>query len=57
MISCIIEKLEEERHIMVVMPAMLVGAKFTDFQQKYPHRIVDVGIAEELAADMSAALP
>ena len=55
-ISTIIEKLEEERHIMVVMPAMLVGAKFTDFQQKYPHRIVDVGIAEELAADMSAAL-
>lgn len=55
-ISSILEKLEEERYIMVVMPAMLVGAKFTDFQQKYPHRIVDVGIAEELAADMSAAL-
>lgn len=55
MASCL-AKLEEERHIFVVMPAMLVGAKFSNFQLKYPHRIVDVGIAEEQAAVMSAAL-
>lgn len=55
-ISYSIEKLMPQHDIFVVMPAMLVGAKFSSFQQKYPHRLVDVGIAEEHAAVMSASL-
>lgn len=55
-ISYLIEKLMDAHDIFVVMPAMLVGAKFSNFQQKYPHNLVDVGIAEEHAAVMSAAL-
>ncbi len=55
-ISYIIEKLMDKHDIFVVMPAMLVGAKFSNFQLKYPHRLLDVGIAEEHAAVMSASL-
>lgn len=55
-ISYLIEKLMDQHDIFVVMPAMLVGAKFSNFQQKYPHRLLDVGIAEEHAAVMSASL-
>lgn len=55
-ISKIIDSLMEKHDIFVIMPAMLVGAKFLDFQKKYPNRILDVGIAEEHAASMSAAL-
>ncbi len=55
-IANIVEKLAEPLDLFVVMPAMLVGARFIDFQKKYPNRIIDVGIAEEHAAVMSAAL-
>lgn len=55
-ISYIIEQLEEVYDLFVVMPAMLVGAKFLRFQSKYPHKVLDVGIAEEHAAVMSASL-
>lgn len=40
----------------VVMPAMLVGTKFEKFYQQFPDRLIDVGIAEEHAATMAAAL-
>ncbi len=55
-IANIIEELAEEKDLFVVMPAMLVGGGFLRFQEKYPKRIVDVGIAEEHAAVMSAAM-
>ncbi|MCK9234306.1 MAG: 1-deoxy-D-xylulose-5-phosphate synthase [Acholeplasmatales bacterium] len=55
-ISVIIEKLTEKEDIFVVMPAMLMGTKFLAYQKKYPRRIIDVGIAEEHAAVMSASL-
>lgn len=55
-ISKIIDSLMGKYDIFVVMPAMLVGAKFVEFQKKYPNKILDVGIAEEHAASMSAAL-
>lgn len=40
----------------VVMPAMLVGTKFEKFYKQFPNRLVDVGIAEEHAATMAAAM-
>ncbi len=55
-IAGIIDYLALEENIFVVIPAMMIGSKFTRFQQKYPNRIIDVGIAEEHAAVMSAAL-
>lgn len=40
----------------VVMPAMLVGTKFEKFYKQFPNRLIDVGIAEEHAATMAAAM-
>ena len=48
--------LQNKRKTFVVMPAMLVGTKFERFYEQYPDRLVDVGIAEEHAATMAAAM-
>lgn len=55
-VANIMEKLAISKDLFVIMPAMLVGARFLDFQAKYPERIIDVGIAEEHAAVMAAAM-
>lgn len=55
-IANIITSYAEEKDIHVVIPAMIVGSGFLNFKEKYPNRIIDVGIAEEHAAVMSAAL-
>lgn len=55
-ISTILEKLTETKDIYVIMPAMLVGSKFLKYQEKYPSKIIDVGIAEEHAAVMASAM-
>ena len=40
----------------IVVPAMINGGGLIRFQQTYPHRIYDVGIAEQMAVTMSAGL-
>lgn len=55
-ISLIIEDLTTTNDIYVIMPAMLVGSKFLNYQEKHPQRIIDVGIAEEHAAVMASAM-
>lgn len=55
-ISAILEKYAVEKDLYVLIPAMIVGGGFLEFEKKYPNRIIDVGIAEEHAAVMSAAL-
>ncbi|HKL61027.1 MAG TPA: 1-deoxy-D-xylulose-5-phosphate synthase [Acholeplasma sp.] len=40
----------------VIMPAMIVGTKFSHFYETYQDRMIDVGIAEEHAASMAAAM-
>lgn len=55
-ISEILQKYAEEKDLYVLIPAMIVGGGFLEFEKKYPKRIIDVGIAEEHAAVMSAAL-
>ncbi len=55
-ISSIVEYLTISEDIYVIMPAMLVGSKFLNYQEKYPNKIIDVGIAEEHAAVMASAM-
>ncbi len=54
--ALLMDKLQEEIKTFVVMPAMTVGTKMSDFQKKYPDRYIDIGIAEEHGATMSAML-
>ncbi len=55
-VSEIILKLQKEIPTMIVVPAMEVGSHLTKFKEKYPSRFLDVGISEEHAATMAAAL-
>jgi 1-deoxy-D-xylulose-5-phosphate synthase len=55
-ISLSMIKLQEYQKTFVVMPAMEIGANFSDFAKLYQDRYIDVGIAEEHAATMSASL-
>ena len=45
-----------DKKIVCVTPAMIIGSQLKKIQEKYPHKIYDVGIAEEHAASMCAAL-
>jgi len=56
LISLTLDQLQSVKKTFVVMPAMTVGAQFIEFAKKYPDRYLDVGIAEEHAATMSASL-
>jgi len=56
MISLTMDKLQDHVKTFVIMPAMEVGAQFSRFADKYPDRYLDVGIAEEHAATMAAAM-
>lgn len=56
LISRNLDALQKHIKTFVVMPAMGVGAQFINFSNKYPDRYIDVGIAEEHAATMSASL-
>ena len=47
---------EKDEKIICVTAAMEIGTGMTPFIEKYPHRYVDVGIAEEHAVTYSAGL-
>jgi 1-deoxy-D-xylulose-5-phosphate synthase len=47
---------EADEDIVTITPAMGVGASLDYFRQKFPNRFFDVGIAEEHATTMAAAL-
>ncbi|WP_219836449.1 1-deoxy-D-xylulose-5-phosphate synthase [Paenibacillus sp. R14(2021)] len=47
---------EEDKRIIAVTPAMAGGSGLVKFAEKYPNRMVDVGIAEQHAATMCAAM-
>lgn len=55
-ISSAIYQLQQTKKTFVIMPAMIVGTKFESFFEAYPERLIDVGIAEEHAATMAAAM-
>jgi 1-deoxy-D-xylulose-5-phosphate synthase len=52
----LIELAEQDRRIVAVTPAMPGGSGLLKFAARFPDRMIDVGIAEQHAATMSAAL-
>lgn len=52
----LIELAEKNDKIVAVTPAMPGGSGLLDFAKKFPKRMIDVGIAEQHAATLSAAL-
>lgn len=52
----LIELAEQDERIVAVTPAMPGGSGLLKFAQLYPNRMIDVGIAEQHAAAMCAAI-
>lgn len=52
----LIELADRDERIVAVTPAMPGGSGLLDFAERYPDRMIDVGIAEQHAATLSAAL-
>ncbi|MFD1138589.1 1-deoxy-D-xylulose-5-phosphate synthase [Paenibacillus urinalis] len=52
----LIELAREDKRIVAVTPAMPGGSGLIPFSKEFPERMVDVGIAEQHAATMCAAL-
>jgi len=45
---------KEKKEFVVVIPAMIGGSGFIKYKELYPTRIIDVGIAEQMAVTMSS---
>ncbi|GLX69082.1 1-deoxy-D-xylulose-5-phosphate synthase [Paenibacillus glycanilyticus] len=54
--NTLIELAEQDKRIVAVTPAMPGGSGLLKFAERFPNRMIDVGIAEQHAATMSAAL-
>ncbi|MCM3747308.1 1-deoxy-D-xylulose-5-phosphate synthase [Paenibacillus pasadenensis] len=54
--NALIELAERDDRIVAVTPAMPAGSGLMKFAERFPGRMIDVGIAEQHAATMSAAL-
>lgn len=54
--NALIELADADKRIVAITPAMPGGSGLLKFAKKYPDRMFDVGIAEQHAATMSAAL-
>ncbi|SDR88395.1 1-deoxy-D-xylulose-5-phosphate synthase [Paenibacillaceae bacterium GAS479] len=54
--NALIELAERDERIVAVTPAMPAGSGLMKFAARFPGRMIDVGIAEQHAATMSAAL-
>ncbi|WP_214629917.1 1-deoxy-D-xylulose-5-phosphate synthase [Paenibacillus agaridevorans] len=52
----LIQLAEQDERVVAVTPAMPGGSGLLDFAEKFPNRMIDVGIAEQHAATLSAAL-
>lgn len=55
-IALALDKLQEHKKTFVIMPAMTIGTKMGEFQEKYPDQYLDIGIAEEHGATMAAMM-
>ena len=47
---------ENHKKFHIVIPAMIQGSAMKEFEMKYPTRITDVGIAEQMAVTMASGL-
>jgi 1-deoxy-D-xylulose-5-phosphate synthase len=54
--DCLIELAEKDERIVAVTPAMPGGSGLLKFAKQFPNRMIDVGIAEQHAATMCAAI-
>ena len=52
----LVELAKEDQRIVAVTPAMPTGSGLIPFSKEFPNRMIDVGIAEQHAATMCAAL-
>lgn len=52
----VIDKMESDKDIVVITPAMLDGSELNKINELYPNRVTDVGIAEEHGVTLAAAL-
>jgi 1-deoxy-D-xylulose-5-phosphate synthase len=46
----------DDERVVAITPAMTVGSKLEGFEQEFPNRLFDVGIAEQHAITMAAGL-
>ena len=56
MADTLLEMAEKDNRIIAITAAMPLGTGLDHFAQKYPERMIDVGIAEEHAATMAAGM-
>ncbi len=49
-----IDYAKKKAEFVVVIPAMIGGSDFIKYKELYPERIIDVGIAEQMAVTMSS---
>jgi len=54
--NALMELAEQDERIVAITPAMPGGSGLLKFAERYPSRMIDVGIAEQHAATLSAAL-
>ena len=47
---------KEDERIVVITPAMIIGSKLEKFQELFPDRLFDVGIAEQHAVTLAGGL-
>ncbi|MDA3931635.1 MAG: 1-deoxy-D-xylulose-5-phosphate synthase [Tenericutes bacterium] len=47
---------KENNRLKVIVPAMIIGSGFSEFEETYPEKIIDVGICEAFSVCFSAAL-
>lgn len=47
---------EADERIVVITPAMIIGSKLEKFQEQFPERLFDVGIAEQHAVTLAGGL-
>lgn len=54
--KALIERAEEDERIVAISAAMIDGTGLSEFQQRYPERCIDAGIAEQHAVSLAAGL-
>ncbi|WP_067836783.1 1-deoxy-D-xylulose-5-phosphate synthase [Amphibacillus sediminis] len=54
--DALIKQASQNDKLVVITPAMILGSKLEAFQEKYPDRLFDVGIAEQHATTMAAGI-
>ncbi|RTZ58544.1 MAG: 1-deoxy-D-xylulose-5-phosphate synthase [Gammaproteobacteria bacterium] len=54
--EALVELAQRDERIVAITPAMKEGSGLTEFEEKFPERFFDVGIAEQHAATFSAGL-